>query len=73
MFYSSLTGNRQREQIVSAEAHGLRSKRKRLEDVATALHPAIHNNVDAVADRIDDFRKLFKGGAGAVELPTTMI
>jgi hypothetical protein len=73
VFYSSLTGNCQREQIVSTEAHGLSPKRKRLKDVTTALHSAIHNNVDAVADRIDDFRKLFKGGARAVELPTTMV
>jgi len=73
MFYSSLTGNCQREQIVSTEAHGLSPKRKRLEDVTTAPYSAIHNNVDAVADGINDFRKLFKGGAGTIKLPAPMI
>jgi hypothetical protein len=38
-----------------------------------ALHPAIRHDVDPVAQRIDDFRKLVECGARAVSLPTAVV
>src|SRR3546814_611524 len=37
------------------------------------LHAAIHDDVDLIADRVDDFRQLVKAAARAVKLTPAMV
>src|SRR3546814_21073072 len=37
------------------------------------LHAAIHDDVDRIADRVDDFRQLVKAAARAVKLTPAMV
>ncbi len=57
----------------SGPAHRLGAERQGLEHVSAALHPAIHDHVDPVADGIDDLGELVEGAARAVELAPAVV
>src|SRR3954471_24791296 len=70
---AGLAGRRERIKIESSGSNGFGSQRKCLQDMGSALNPAVHDDVDLVADSIDDFRQLIERGARTVELPAAMI
>ena len=56
-----------------AHLHGICTQRQSLENVAAAPYAAVHQNRDAAADRVDDFRKYFKRGRSVVQIAPAVI
>ena len=55
---AGLAGRRQRIEIGAADADGLGTERQGLQHVRAALHAAVHQHVDAIADGIESMFRL---------------
>ena len=71
--HAGTAGRRESVAIGPADEHRTSAQAQRLDDIAAAADAAVHQHLNAVSNRRNDFGKHANGCGHAVQLPSSMV